>query len=373
MKIVEIDAVPLDAQLSAPFKFGHVVRTRSANVIVRIMSDDGVVGWGEACPVPQLTAETQASVCEIITERVAPALADADPLHWRRLMHDLAPRLVGCPFTAAAVETALLDLVGRALGLPVSVLLGGRYRESVEVHGSVGWDEDAHVVVAAAGRQAELFDMLKLYAGRGELSGDLTRIEAVRAAVGDGHPFLVDVNGLWAPIDAMRAAPRLEAAGVTLLEQPVSPGDDAGMAEVTRQFGEQYRIDVAADESVLRAADVIPTARQRSARVVNIGLSKLGGPAAARDVATVAYAAGLTVMLGSVVELGIAATAGLHLAAALPALAYPSYLMGPLKYVEQITYPPMAPVDSRLEVPAGPGLGVEIDADAVAAMDLRHR
>lgn len=372
MTIAEIEAIPLDAQLSAPFKFGDVVRTRSANVLVRLTSSDGIVGWGEACPVPQLTAETQRSVCEVVTARVAPALEGADAFQWRRLMSEMAPRLVGCRFTAAAVETALLDLVGRALDLPVSAVLGGRYRDSVEVHGSVGWDEDPDAMVAAATTQAQRFRMLKLYAGRGELGADLDRLDAVRAAVGDAHPFLVDVNGQWTAMDAMRAAPRLQAAGVVLVEQPLPASDGLGMAEVTRRFGE-YGIDVVADESVLGAADVFPLVRHRSARVVNVGLSKLGGPATARDVATVASSAGTTVMLGSVVELNVAAAAGLQLAAALPVLAYPSYLMGPLKYTQQIAHPALEPVDGRLDIPAAPGLGIEVDVDAVAGMDLRQR
>ncbi|MGH3099196.1 MAG: mandelate racemase/muconate lactonizing enzyme family protein, partial [Streptosporangiales bacterium] len=299
-------------------------------------------------------------------------LDGADPFQWGRLMSDLAPQLVGCRFTAAAVETALLDLVGRALDLPVSAVLGGRYRDSIEVHGSVGWDEDPDTMVAAATAHAQRFHALKLYAGRGELDADLDRLDTVRAAVGESHPFLVDVNGQWTPMDAMRAAPRLQAAGVVLVEQPVAPGDEAGMAEVTRRLGE-YGIDVAADESVLCAAEVFPLVQHRAARVVNVGLSKLGGPATARDVATVASSAGATVMLGSVVELNVAAAAGLQLAAALPALAYPSYLMGPLKYTRQIAQPELALVDGRLDVPSGPGLGIDVDVDAVAGMDLRRR
>lgn len=374
MKITEVDAVPLDARLSVPFRFGHVVRTQSANVLVRVGTDDGTVGWGEACPVPQLSAETQASVCSAITDRVAPALRGADPLERGPLLRGLAPRLVAHPFTTAALGTALLDLAGRVLGVPVSTLLGGRYRDSVEVHGSVGWDEDPSVVAATAVRQAERFGMLKLYAGRGTPDGDLARIEAARDAVGaTGHPFLVDVNGLWTPLQTIKAAPRLRDAGVVVVEQPVRPGDEAGMAEATRYLGEVHGIDVAVDEGVRSPRDIIPVAARRAARVVNVGLSKLGGPDAVTEAAAVADAAGLGVMLGSVVELGIATAAGLQVAAALPHLAYPSYLMGPLKYARQITGAPPEPVDGRIAVPSGPGLGVDIDETAVTELDLRNR
>lgn len=189
MKIRAVEAIPLDARLAAPFKFGHVVRTTSANVLVRVATDDGV------------------------TDRVEPVLTGADPFQWRRLLHDLEPRLFAHPFTTAAVSTALLDVVGRALDVPVSTLLGGRFRDIVEIHGSVGWDEKPGVVAATALAQAENARTLKLHAGRGTLEGNLARIAAARNAA---HPFILDVNGLWSPFDAVLAAARLRDAGVVL-------------------------------------------------------------------------------------------------------------------------------------------------------------
>jgi muconate cycloisomerase len=105
-------------------------RTRSANVLVKVTADDGHVGWGPACPVPQLTGETATSVVEALRERVEPVLVSADPRSWRTLSTRLGRVLYGYPFTRAAVETAPLDLTGRSLGLPVRAVLGGRYRTS---------------------------------------------------------------------------------------------------------------------------------------------------------------------------------------------------------------------------------------------------
>jgi L-alanine-DL-glutamate epimerase-like enolase superfamily enzyme len=373
MRVREVEAIPLDVRLRIPFRFGNVVRTSSSNVLIRIATDDGVTGYGEACPVPQLTAETRESVCATVRDLVAPLLIDRDLLEWRPLLRELHSRLPWSPFTLAAVDTAILDVAGTALGLPISVLLGGRHRQTVEVHGSVGWDEDMERLVETAQEQAARFRVLKLYAGRGRIADDLDRLDAVRAAVGDDHPFIVDVNCLWTSLQAMAAGARLRDAGVVLLEQPLSPNDDEGMSEVTRVLGAQHVLAVAADEGVMRPADVARVAGRRSARVVNLGVSKLGGLVAALDAVSVATASGLAVLVGSVVELGVAAAAGLHLAASVPELPYPSYLMGPLKYVQQITWPPLVPEDSRLPVPTAPGLGVEVDLEAVKAMDLRGR
>lgn len=367
MKVIDIQAMALGATLRQPFKFGNVVRTRSANVLVKVTADDGNVGWGEACPVPQLTGETAASIIEVLRERVEPALIGADPRSWRTLSTRLGRVLYGYSFTRAAVETALLDLTGRSLGLPVWAVLGGRYRTSVRVHGSVGWDEDPGVVADSARRQAAEFATLKLYAGRGELNRDLDMLATARAAVGDGIDFIVDINGQWSRSQATAAGGRLRELGVTIVEQPIHADDVAGMRDLTRFYNERFGIAVAVDEGVRTLHDAVVHAREGSASAVTLGISKTAGPVAALDIARFVAGEGLAVLVGSVVELDVATACGLQLAACVPELPYPSYLMGPQKYATRIT--DSLPLrDGHLQVPDGPGLGIEIDLDAVDAM-----
>jgi L-alanine-DL-glutamate epimerase-like enolase superfamily enzyme len=364
--------VPLDARLKTPFRFGNVVRTTSANVLVRVVGDDGPVGYGEACPVPQLTGETQESVVALVEQRVAPELVGEDAGHWRPLLVRIAKRLFQASFTQAAVDMALLDLAGKSLGVAVHELLGGRYRDAIEVHGSVGWEADPERVADTAEEQAQEFRWLKLYAGTGNLEEDLERIASARRRIGDDHPFLLDVNGLWTPLEAIAAGPLLRELGVAVVEQPVAAGDDDGQARVATVYAEQHQIGVIADERVRSPSDVHRVGVTSGAQCVNLGVSKMGGIVAAFDAAATARAAHLRVSVGSVVELGVATAAGLQLAAALPELSYPSYLIGSRKYERQITVPPLEVVDSRLAIGAAPGLGVEVDEEAVAAMDLRR-
>lgn len=368
MSVIDsVEAIPLAAKFRETFRFGTIDRTASPNVLLVLRDSDGAIGYGEACPVPAFTGETQRSIVELITDRVAPLVIGSSPESAAPLLEKVRRVLNGCPFTQAAVDTALLDLLGKRLGVSVSILLGGAFRDRIEVHGSVGW-ADPQEMARVAVEQAGTYRWLKLYAGRGELRDDLDRLSAVREAVGPQTRFLLDVNGLWSTGQTLRALPRLAELGVELLEQPVATGDPGGQREVTAAAG---AIETVADESVFGPADAAAVAADRRARLVNLGMSKLGGPTRAAQTATVATAAGLGVLVGSVIELGIATAAGLQLAATRPALPYPSYLMGPLKYVDQITSPVIEIVDGHVAVPTGPGLGVEIDHDAVRALDAR--
>jgi muconate cycloisomerase len=367
-RIQSVEAIPLDIGFKETFRFGTVDRKQSQNVVVRLTTDDGHIGYGEACPVPAFTAETQASIVDQIDGMLREMLVGADPLAWRPLLRGASRRLAHQPFALAAIDIALHDLAGRILGVPISTLLGGRWRDRIEVHGSVGWD-DPKVMARTAVTQRELgYAVLKLYAGRDTVAADLGRIEAVRRAVGPEASFIVDVNGLWSISQCLSALPALADLGVVLLEQPLPRWDERGQAEAVRAS----RIDIAADESVFLPPDVARIGSLRTARVINLGLSKLGGVARAAECEAVARAHGLGVTVGSVLELGIATTAGLHFAASLAELTYPSYLMGPLKYERQISSPPLQVEHGEIAVPYGPGLGIEVDEELLRSLDLRR-
>ncbi|TCP39172.1 muconate cycloisomerase [Tamaricihabitans halophyticus] len=368
MKITSVEAIPLAVSFRSTFRFGTTDRSTSPNVVVLIRTDDGVTGYGEACPVPAFTSETQASIVELVEQRISPALSGLDPRNRIALLAELHKILRFAPFTIAAVDTALLDLVGRASGLPVHALLGGAFRTRTEVHGSVGWDADPAKVAATAVEQAETYRWLKLYAGRGELDADIDRLQAVRDAVGPETRLFVDINGMWSPSDLMRALPRIREIDLVMLEQPLPPSATGAIRDLVAKL----EVDVVADESVRTVTDAAAVARENTATVINLGHSKLGGPSTAMHAAHIAHGNGIGLMVGSVIEMGLATAMGLHIAAALPSLAYPSYLMGPLKYRQQITQEQVEVLDGHIAIPEGPGLGVTVDEDALRELDARR-
>jgi L-alanine-DL-glutamate epimerase-like enolase superfamily enzyme len=368
VRIRSVEAIPLDVRFKETFSFGSTDRDRSPNVILRMTTDEGIVGYGEACPIPAFTGETQESVVASIEGRLKDLLVGRDPLQHEPIIRDLERVLFRSPFTLAAIDVALWDVAGKILGVPVSVLLGGRFRERVEQHGSVGLGTAESMSNTALEQVEQGYSTLKLYAGRDALQEDLGRLGSVRQAVGRDIAFILDVNGRWDVTTCLRAMPVLEELGVMLLEQPIAAWDDRGQAEVVSLS----TIEVMADEAVFGPSDVARIGRERTARVINLGLSKLGGLLGARECATVAQSSGLKIAVGSVLELGVASAAGLHLSASLPELAAPSYLMGPLKYERQITTIPLEVRSGEMEVPSRPGLGIEVDEEFLDAADSRR-
>ncbi|SRR5579871_48385 len=368
MRITALEAIPLRAAFSRSFSFGTVDRTVSHNVVLKLTSDDGIHGFGEACPVGAFSGETQESVVQLLEGPVREMILNADPFQHAALVKQLEPRLHGCPFTLAAVDMALYDLAGKALGVTAATLLGGVFRERVVMHGSVGWGVAEEMAEAALQQLAYGYRSVKLYAGRGDLAADLRRIETVRSAVGDDVGLIVDVNGLWDFATCRRALGPLRDLRVSLLEQPLPPWDCDGLRWVT----ETGQVDIAGDEAIYTTFDVAQAGRLRTMDAVNLGISKLGGLLRARDCAAVAFSAGLRVVMGSVLELDIATAAGLQFAATLPTLPYASYLIGPMKYERRLGVTAFEVHDGAVDVPRGPGLGVEVDPDALAALDLRR-
>jgi L-alanine-DL-glutamate epimerase-like enolase superfamily enzyme len=367
VKIQSLEAIPLNIGFKQLFQFGLINRKASQNVILKITTDEGLCGYGEACPVPAFTAETQQSVVANLTGRVAPLILGKEALDHEPLIRTLERFLPHCPFTLTAVDLALWDIAGKAANLSVTALLGGKFRDKITMHGSVGWGEPESMIETAQAQLDLGYTALKLYAGRGNLDDDLKRLERVRAAIPKDIQLLVDVNGLWNVTDCLKALPRLAAIGVIVLEQPLPAWDKEGQAEIVRRSS----IDLAADESVYQPYDVLEVGRRQSARVINLGLSKLGGLLRSRECATIARAFGLKVMVGSVLELGIATAGGLHLAASLPDLPYPNYLVGPLKYEQDVVLNTIEVNQGQIAVPTGPGLGVEVDEALLKRLDAR--
>jgi muconate cycloisomerase len=366
--IAAIETVPFSAPLTVPVRYGKIERRRSASVLIRLRADSGLVGYGEACAVPQLTGESAESIVSVVDLYWRNAIVGTDVMNWRRTMAEIRRRFPKSFVAMSAVETAMLDLAGKSLGVPAFCLLGGKYRERIELCASISWNASAEAMAEDAARKSTEYAVLKVYVGPDDVALDLRRLEAVRAAAGDKARIMLDAKGLWPAHTAIAAAPALKDLGVFLVEQPVAPEDKSGAAAVTRVYLERYGMLTAADESVETSEDVLQLSGALQFSSLNIGVTKMGGPEAAMRAAHVAQAATMPILIGSFAELGIATAAGIHLAAATAELVAPSYLSGPDRFTQTITYPTLLPQAGHVSLPEGAGLGVAVDEDCIAAM-----
>jgi L-alanine-DL-glutamate epimerase-like enolase superfamily enzyme len=363
MKITRIEAIPVEVPLKPGLttKTAHGEHITSAYVIVRVHTDDGLVGLGEATLAPRWSGETSAGCLFAVNQLLAPALIGEDAAGLTRLRRIIDRQIKLNPFTKAAIEMALWDLFGKSLGVPVYTLLGGKLRDEIPIKMVVG----AFAVPQAVELAGKFLDWgvkcLKVKVGL-DPDEDLARFRAVRELAGADVPIGFDANCGWSVGVARRMLNRLEEFDVLFAEQPIPPGDVAALAEL-RQL---TSIPIMADESVFTPADARQLAESRAVDVLSIYPGKHGGIAATQEIAGLAEAAGIACSIGSNLELGIATAAMLQVAAALPAVAseaFPADLIGPLYHEADLLTVPLSLGPIAARVPDGPGLGVELDED----------
>lgn len=358
MKIRRIETIPVRVPLRPQRMIRASLGTHAVSpfLLVRVHTEDGLVGLGEVSCTPRWSGEDQVTAAHLIAAYFEPLWIGEDARNVEPLTRKLRLGAAGNPFTKAGLEMALWDLLGKAAGLPVYRLLGGAVRDRVATKFSVSGLAPAEAADLAKWARSEGFAYMKVKVGIGQ--EDAERVTAVREATGVIPG--VDANGGWDVVTAVQMASNM--GEIAFLEQPVAPGDPQRMAQVKRGVN----VPVVADESLCTSADALQLIRAQAADVFSIYVGKSGGIANARRIAAVAEAAGVPCAIGSNLELGVASAAMLHLAVATPAVTWPCDILTPFFYEDDVL---REPLDIRAGVafpPERPGLGVELDEEKIA-------
>lgn len=370
MKLTRADVILTKVPTRRPHAMSIGTTTSQEGVFLRLWTDDGGCGWGEAPHMvgTSFAGETQSSVALQLRERLLPAVLGKDPRDVEARQIDMDRVLPRNPRAKSAVNIALYDIVGRALGVSVSRLLGGVVRDRIPLSWSIGtmpFDEGAEEAAAMA---AKGFGILKLKVGvRERPMEDVEMAKRVRAAVGPAMRLRADANQAFDVPTAIRVTRAMvEEAGLESMEQPVAAHDLEGMAEVRRSVG----CYVMADESANTPLDVYEVARHRAADLVSIYINNGGGITAAKKMAIVAEAAGLKGYVGGALEGPIAARACLHFAASSPSVSFGCEMVGPFLLAEDLGTEPLAFEGGALVVPTAPGLGGDLDETKVKKYEV---
>lgn len=361
MRIITVDAIPIAVPLRAPLKMAVATVSRRSSIVVRLRTDDGLEGVGDGVLAMYFTGETLASAVHLVRDVWSSLLIGANPFDISAIGRDLDRVAIGNSATRSAVEIALYDLIGRALNTPLHDLLGGRMRTSIPTIWHVSSGDLETDASSAAGAVNTGFQLVKVKVAMASVSEDVTRVRAVRQAVGDDVALLLDANQGWSPDEAIRFARLVHDVNPGFIEQPVPRSDVAGMARVCRASP----VPIAGDEGIFTARDLYSYLRAGATGAVVLKLIKAGGVIGAAQLAGLAQAAGIGVhFAGMPGETSISAAAAVHLASALPELRFGSgiaahYLM------HDIVTDPLTVVDGAYVPPSGPGLGVDISQEAL--------
>jgi muconate cycloisomerase len=331
-------------------------------LIVRLRCSDGIEGIGEATSIGGLAYCDQSpeGIKLAIDAYLAPLLKGSDACNVNSAMARASKHVQGQSFAKSAIETALLDAHGKRLGLPVHALLGGAVRERLPVLWTLASGDSARDIEEAQGLiEQRRHRMFKLKVGYGDPMAQVAHVTRIKQALGEGVAITVDVNQAWDEVTATRAIARLEAAGVDLIEQPISLRDRAGLARLAARFD----VPIMADEGLCDATDAYEHAKAAAADVFALKISKAGGLHATLRVAAVADAAGIGLYGGTMLEGTVGSIASAHAFVACPTMSWGSELFGPLLLKDDVVVERPTYRDFELELPAGPGLGVALDTD----------
>jgi muconate cycloisomerase len=349
------------------------------HAVVRLDTDEGVSGWGEAPAIAtwggshmRYYGETPETVKHIVESYLVPAVRDVDPAEIA-VVHARMDKVVkGHPYAKAAVDIACYDAVGKAMGVPVWKLLGGRHRDGIEVTHSLGIMEVERCVAEAEQAVREGIRTIKCKTGL-DPERDVELVRRVRETVGDEVKIRVDGNEAYRTVwQAVETTRRQEEYGLFLCEQPV-----AG-AEALAAVAARIDSPVMADESAWTMRDILELYELDAASCFSCYVTKPGGLHRARQQAELAAALGFVCDIGGSIELGIGNAANLHLGAALAPAELPSVCPvtkpagagGPeiagVYYTDDIVAEPFRFEDGRVLCPDGPGLGVEVDTEKLA-------
>ncbi len=354
-------------------------------VIVRVTTDDGHIGYGEATVLPEwggdfgrYYGESPGTVFSVIADYLFPALKDKSPLALEALMSQMNRAIKGHWYAKAAIEIALLDIIGKALGQPVCNLLGGVVRTKIPLAHSLGLMDINPALEEAERAVGEGIRTIKIKGGLDPVR-DIELVRKLESVYQGRVDFVLDGNQSYRSVaEAVRVIKKIEDCNVQCVEQPV-----AGIRNLA-SIRSQVTVPIMADESVWTHFDTMSLVRAEAVDYVSIYVCKAGGLIGGKKVATVAEAGGLLCNVNGSAEFGVGNAANLHLAASSSVISLPCVIpvttvkgkeqteVAGRFYQDDIVVEPFQYDDGDLVVPTKPGLGIEIDEDKLKHYSARE-
>jgi len=353
LKIRDVEIYYFDISLVEPFTISLGTVYSTNGVLVRILTDAGILGIGESCPFQPITGETQETNVDV-AKNLRDMLKGKDPLAIESANKLFGAFLHSNPSIVAAFDMALYDILGKAAGLPVFRLLGGD-KNTFETDVTTGIDTPENMIKNAKAHIAAGFKTLKIKVGQ-DPDLDVARLQAIRDAIGYDYSLRIDANQGYTVPQAIYALKKMEKFKIQYCEQPTVFSDIAGLKQVRNESP----IPVMADESLFFPSDAIKLIKADACDYFNIKLMKAGGMTNSIKISQIAEAANIRCMLGCMNETRIALTAAAHVHGAQKNILFAD-LDGYFSHTVDPVIDGMKVQGGMITLPEKPGLGVDID------------
>ena len=370
MRLKKIHLYRLQIQLCMPIKHYLAERTHSENLVVKVVTDSGVVGFGEGIARQYVTGEVMESSLRFLQDHLIPELNGFHPSGPPDLIEAL-PELLSednraqAPAACCALELAILDAAGKTWSQSVAQMLGGAdqpliYSAVIPMMSPPSFHRLLHLI-----RDMEM-SFVKMKVGN---KRDKEVLSLAREILGQEVDIRVDANGAWSSEEAEERIAAMMAYGISAVEQPVPKDDIQGLKRVS----EQVEIPIIADESLCLERDARKLASLDACQVFNLRLSKCGGILAAKRLYEIGRKKAIAAQLGCQVgETGILSAAGRQLASSRKFLylegSYSSYLLKDDIVSEPVEFGPGGVAQPL----AGHGLGVSVNEETLQRLAVMH-
>jgi len=365
VKVTKVEPIILEAPVREPWRIGTAVYTSMHAALVRIETDEGVTGFGEG-----LARFSPRAAASVIQDILSPVVLGQDPFNvellWDRMYGMMRGRghSKGYVLEAmSAMDIALWDIMGKALGQPVHRLLGSYGRTSLPVYASSLLFKPTDELVREAERLAgQGFTGMKLKIGQG-VEADLRNVRAIRKALGDRVELMTDANCAYNTLTALQLGRRLEGEGVAWYEEPVPPENLDGYEALARALD----VPIAGGESEFNRWAFKAILERHALDILQPDIGRAGGFTECRRIAALASAFDVPVAPHTGASAAVEIAAAMQWAAALPNFLIFEYMYPPNPLREELLTEPLPPMrNGHVAVPQKPGLGIEVDEKALA-------
>ena len=372
MRIKSINCYPLLINNKYPYYWSHGIINSTEIILIEIEAENGVKGYGESIATPS------GEGVKAFIDSASSVLIGEDIFQNQRIIKKCYHSLFQAHGTCSAprfgaqilsgLEMALWDLCGKIVERPLHELLGGKYRDKIEYFGFIQGNSADELAIDAKKLSKNGHKVIYGKIGREE-STDVQIVKKVREAVGKNIRLRFDPNEAWDLVTAKRMIEKLEDFSIEMIEQPCNHMN----ISVLKQIKDLNKVSIGVDQSVFNLNDLFQIALLNAADLVVLGLHETGGIGGLKKAAAVAESAGLNICIHGLHETGITTCAANQVAATIPNLDDGNQFMNHLIESDIINYPDLTLQNGGLPILNGPGLGFEIDFEAVQEAKEKYK